>query len=104
MSSNRFNLHRGMPISPDLFPALEDLIQRLAGESILAQPGRDDGLIPAYSLLGELAELVASDPALAGPVTALRAELEKLLDAAKPFDDVLLAHFRNVVQWLPGAA
>ena len=92
-----------MPISPDSFAALDDVISRLAGESILAQPGRDEGLIPAYSLLGELCELSAPEPALNGPVTALRAELEKLLDAAKPFDEASLAAFRKAVDWLPKA-
>ena len=92
-----------MPISPESFAALDDVISRLAGESILAQPGRDEGLIPAYSLLGELCELSVPDPALNGPVTALRADLEKLLDAAKPFDDASLAALRKAVDWLSRA-
>ena len=92
-----------MPISPDSFAALDDLISRIAGESILAQPGKDEGLIPSYSLLGELCELSAPEPALNGPVTAVRAALEKLLDAAKPFDDASLAAFRKAVDWLPKA-
>ena len=92
-----------MPISPDSFAALDDLISRLAGESILAQPGKDEGLIPAYSLLGELCELSVDEPALNGPATDLRAALEKLLDAAKPFDDASLTTFRQAVDWLPKA-
>jgi two-component system chemotaxis sensor kinase CheA len=92
-----------MPISPDSFAALDDLISRIAGESILAQPGKDEGLIPSYSLLGELCELSAAEPALNGPVAASRAALEKLLDAAKPFDDASLAAFRQAVDWLPKA-
>jgi len=89
-----------MPIPSDSFASLDDIISRLAGESILAQPGRDEGLIPAYSLLGELCELSAAEPALNGPVTALRAALEKLLDAAKPFDDASLTALRKSVDWL----
>jgi two-component system chemotaxis sensor kinase CheA len=92
-----------MPISSDSFAALDDVISRLAGESILAQPGRDEGLIPAYSLLGEFCELSAADLALNGPAVAMRAELEKLLDAAKPFDDASLSSFRKMVNWLPKA-
>src|SRR5438445_4795945 len=72
----------GMSISPDSFAALDDVISRLAGESILAQVGRDEGLIPAYSLLGELCELSAAEPSLHGPAAKLRGELEKLLDEA----------------------
>ncbi|MFT3868952.1 MAG: chemotaxis protein CheA [Nibricoccus sp.] len=92
-----------MPLSPDSFAALDDVINRLAGESILAQSGRDEGLIPAYSLLGELCELSAAEPALQGPATGMRAELEKLLDNAKPFDDANLSALRSLVEWLPKA-
>jgi len=92
-----------MPLPPDSLAALDDVISRLAGESILAQSGRDEGLIPAYSLLGECCELSAAEPSINGPATAMRAELEKLLDAAKPFDPASLAALRCVVDWLPKA-
>ncbi|MBK9990306.1 MAG: chemotaxis protein CheA [Verrucomicrobia bacterium] len=92
-----------MSITSVSLATLDDVISRLAGESILAQPGRDEGLIPAYSLLGELCELSAPEPTLNGPATALRTELEKLLDSAKPFDDASLAYLRSTVEWLPKA-
>src|SRR5689334_10209581 len=92
-----------MSISPDSFVALDDVISRLAGESILAQSGRDDGLIPAYSLLGELCELTCSEPSLLEPLVAMRGELEKMLDNAKPFDDTSLGSLRKIVNWLPKA-
>ena len=53
-----------MPIPLETFPPLEDTINRLAAESVLAQSGRDEGLIPAYSLLGELTELSGAEPQL----------------------------------------
>ena len=93
-----------MPISSDSYAALDDLSNRLAGESILAQVGRDEGLIPAYSLLGELIEVCSLSPELREPLTALKVDLEKQLDNAQPFDDATLAHLRNVVKWLPLAA
>ncbi len=92
-----------MPLSPDSLAALEDVSNRLAGESILAQPGRDDGLIPAYSLLGELTDLCAGEPALLEPVAAMRATLDHLLDNAKPFDDASHGQLRKLVEWLPKA-
>ena len=49
-----------MPISFATHPAIEDTINRIAAESILAQVGRDDGLVPAFSLLGDLVDLCAS--------------------------------------------
>lgn len=90
-----------MPIPADKIPALEDLINRLAGESVLAQAGRDDGMIPAYSLLGEMVELSAPEPALHGPIDAMRTMIDKLLDAATPFDAPAIAALRRLVEWLP---
>ncbi|HEU5081168.1 MAG TPA: chemotaxis protein CheA [Opitutaceae bacterium] len=92
-----------MSLSPDAFSVLDDTINRLAGESILAQVGRDDGLIPSYSLLSELCELTAAHPELSGSVTAVRTELEKLLDTAKPFDDATLGMLKKLINWLPKA-
>ena len=92
-----------MPISPESFKALDDAANRLAAESILAQTGRDDGLVPAYSLLSDLRDLAASEPALHGPIVATHAILEQLLDNAKPFDDATLGKLRQLVEWLPGA-
>ncbi len=91
-------------MSPESFRTLETLINRLAAESMLAQRGRDDGLVPAYSLLGELRELCAAEPVLNGPTVALHAELDRMLDAATPFDDAMLARLRVYVEWIPVAA
>jgi len=82
---------------------LEDLINRLASEIMLAQPGRDDGLVPAYSLLGELRERSAGEPVLLEPTAALHAELDAMLDAARAFDAPMLARLRVYVEWMPVA-
>jgi two-component system chemotaxis sensor kinase CheA len=92
-----------MPIPLETFPPLEDTINRLAAESVLAQVGRDEGLIPAYSLLGELTELSGAEPLLVEPLQTMRALLEKRLDSALPFDDASLAALRAIVNWLPVA-
>jgi two-component system chemotaxis sensor kinase CheA len=92
-----------MSISPESFPALSDAINRLAAESILAQAGRDDGLIPAYSLLGEISELCSHEPALSGPVKAVHTAFDKLLDLAQPFDDAAISKLRQLIDWLPVA-
>src|SRR5262245_23099004 len=90
-----------MPISSDRLAAIQETIDRIAAESILAQAGRDDGLVPAYSLLGELNELCADVPALASPVAAVRNALEKRLDEALPFDESTLGQLRGLVERLP---
>lgn len=92
-----------MPISPSQFAPIEDAVNRLAAESILAQVGRDEGLVPAYSLLSDLRESCAAEATLAEPVTAMQAMLERLLDAAQPFDATVLGRLRTLVDWLPVA-
>lgn len=90
-----------MPIPSEFFPALEDTINRLAAEAGLARPGRDDGLVPSYSLLGDLRELCSLEAALRGPISTLHLAFEHQLDAAKPFDDELLGRLIALVNWLP---
>ena len=92
-----------MSISSDSFLPIEEAVNRLAAESILALPGRDEGLIPAYSLLGELRDLCASESQLRDPIAAVHRALEIRLDAAQPFDEASLAHLRSLVEWLPHA-
>ena len=90
-----------MSISAAQFSAIEDTINRIASESILAQAGRDDGLVPAFSLLGDLRDFCAGEPLLHERVAATRAALEARLDAAQPFDETTLANLRGLVEWLP---
>jgi two-component system, chemotaxis family, sensor kinase CheA len=92
-----------MPLAPESHQALDDALSRLAAESILASPGRDDGLIPSYSLLGELRDLCATEPMLREAVLAVHGQLDKMLDSAKPFDEISLAQLRQLIEWLPGA-
>jgi two-component system chemotaxis sensor kinase CheA len=92
-----------MPIPSESFQALEDAINRLAAESILAQSGRDDGLVPSYSLLSDLRELCSMEDSLRDPIVAGHVALEALLDTARPFDDGSLGELRRLVEWLPVA-
>jgi two-component system chemotaxis sensor kinase CheA len=93
-----------MSLSPESLRNLDTLINRLAAESMLAQPGRDDGLVPSYSLLGELRDLCVTDPVLGEPTAALHSELDRMLDQARPFDAAMLARLRVYVEWIPAAA
>ena len=92
-----------MSISPESFQALDDAVNRLAAESILAQAGRDDGLIPSYSLLGEIRELCLSELEISEALAMVHGILDKKLDAAQPFDEATLELLRALIDWLPPA-
>ncbi len=92
-----------MPLAAEIYQALDDALSRLASESMLATPGRDEGLIPSYSLLGEIAGLCTGEPALHAAVQGMHATLDKLLDAAKPFNESSIAQLRTLIDWLPNA-
>ncbi len=92
-----------MSNSPEKYAALENALNRLASESVLATVGRDEGLVPAYSLVGELCELCSDQPVLRGPLAGLLAELEKSLDTAQPFTEALLKRLRDTAEWLAPA-
>jgi two-component system chemotaxis sensor kinase CheA len=92
-----------MALSADVFSVLDDLSSRLAGESVLAQASRDDGLIPVFSLLSDLSQACADEPALSAAINAVRQPVESLLDEAHPFDETTLTLLRRLVDWLPGA-
>ncbi|HEY5228296.1 MAG TPA: chemotaxis protein CheA, partial [Opitutaceae bacterium] len=92
-----------MPIPPDALPSIEEALNRLATESILAQPGRDEGMVPAYSLLGDLAGLCADEPKVQAPIKALQDRIDKALDSSSPFTAELLAALRGLSTWLVAA-
>ena len=92
-----------MPITPELAATIDEAINRLAAEAVLATPGKDEGLIPAYSLLGELKGHCSSEPSLLDAVISLLADLERCLDNARPFDEETLGHLRRFVEWFPAA-
>ena len=92
-----------MLISADQITKIEEVANRLSGEAMLAVPGSDEGLIPAYSLLGELAELCAAIAVVRTPVAAVHAALDRRLEAAQPFDAETLGELLRLSTWLPGA-
>jgi len=92
-----------MALSAEDFSVLDDLSSRLAGESVLAQAGRDDGLIPVFSLLSDCAQAGAAEPVLIAAISAVRHPIEALLDEAHPFDEPTLDLLRRLVNWLPAA-
>jgi two-component system chemotaxis sensor kinase CheA len=92
-----------MPISPDSFSAIEEVLNRLTVEAVLAAPGRDESLVPIYSLLGEIRTLCAAQPAVVAPIDALLPEFERCLEAASSLSAPLVGRLRMLVEWLPSA-
>ena len=92
-----------MPLLASAFTVLDDLASRFAAESIFATAGSDEGMIPAYSLLGDLTEHLGDQPELLGPVKGLHTCLDNLLNGARPFDDESVKHLKAFAAWLPGA-
>ena len=89
-----------MPIPSDQVSVLEQNINRLASEAVMASAGRDEGLVPAYSLLGDIADICALDDVLRPVVSSVRNRLEEKLDRAEPFDAPTLGELRQVAEWL----
>ncbi|HCJ11858.1 MAG TPA: chemotaxis protein CheA [Opitutae bacterium] len=80
---------------------LESLLNQIATELVLAKEGSDDGLLPIYSLLGELQEHEwPYSEVLDESVEALKAVLDKLLEKAAPFDTPTLHNAHTFTKWL----
>jgi two-component system chemotaxis sensor kinase CheA len=92
-----------MSLSPESLTIVEDALSRLATEFMLSQPGRDDGLVPSYSLINTLADACVNAPELHEAVNVVRARYDALLDAAKPFDEPTLSALSRLLAWMPGA-
>jgi two-component system chemotaxis sensor kinase CheA len=92
-----------MPLLSSTFTFLDDLASRFAAESIFATALSDEGLIPAYSILGDLIGHLGDQPELEGPVKGLHGCLDTLLNEARPYDEASIVHLKALAAWLPGA-
>jgi two-component system chemotaxis sensor kinase CheA len=91
-----------MPLSTTQLIQLDDLLSRLAGETICARVDDDEGLVPSYSLLNDMKEAAVGDDGVLAEIAAVQARLDALLEAARPFDEATLKALRGFVAWLPG--
>jgi len=89
-----------MSLSQEVLALIEENVNRLATECVLALPGRDEGLIPSFSILGDLRQAVAEEPCLAGPVEEMSRRVELCLDEGRPFDETTLASLLRLIEWL----
>ncbi len=65
---------------------LEDIVTQLVGETHLAQPECDEGLLPILNLVDSLSSNLPEDPHIQAIVDSIEATLHPLLEEAKLFD------------------
>ena len=92
-----------MALSPANFAVLDDLASRFAGESIFAKVDSDEGMIPAYSLLGDMLGHTGEHPEIERPIKAMQTALDALLERALPFDAATEQKLKQFANWLPAA-
>jgi two-component system chemotaxis sensor kinase CheA len=89
-----------MPLSEDQLNACDATLNRIATELVLASPGKDDGLVPAYSLVNELSgETDGFEDAIHEACRYVQRSLDALLDESKPFDERTLEYVGNFATW-----
>jgi two-component system chemotaxis sensor kinase CheA len=77
----------------------DDLLNQISTELVLASPGSDNGLVPVYSLLNDLGEVVHEHEGLQSAVINVKSGLDALLDNAKPFDSETLDYLGEFTVW-----
>ena len=80
-----------MQWSSETIDQLESIAEQISGEARRTQPGADDGLLPLYSLLGDLSSDLPKDPAISAVVDSLEATLTPLIKEARFFDSGAVA-------------
>lgn len=88
-----------MTWSSEEITKFEGLISQLSAEAHRAKPGSDEGLIPIYSLVGDIADSFKQDDALNQSVAGALATLQALLDTAANFDDESIQTMVAFAKW-----
>lgn len=82
---------------------IRDLVEGVAGELALCEPGTDQGLVPIFSQLGELIELLELEPQALEIAKSPYDRLSDLLDAAGEMDAALIADLSRRTETLQTA-
>ncbi|MBL9137219.1 MAG: chemotaxis protein CheA [Verrucomicrobiales bacterium] len=90
--------------APD-YAALCSIIEKLALELVLAEPGKDNGLLPVNSLLGDLEEVARrmEVPEALGAAIRKGREWVDALFGAGNFEESTLSRLRSWVEWMQAA-
>ncbi len=88
-----------MAMNAENLATFETTLNRLASEVVLAAPKTDEGLLPTYSLLSDLADTCIEDDVLTDSVTRCRQALDALLDNASPWTEPTIAYLSDFITW-----
>jgi len=90
-------------LEPERIDRLANIAQQFSGELLLAEKGSDEGMLPIYSLISELADEFDSIPSIQEALQPVSEKLDELLDNAKPFDSDSMALLTEFNIWIEGA-
>lgn len=77
-------------ISENLLQDFERVVAGISGELPLIEPGKDEGLVPVYSLLSDLEPLLKGDDRAFQRCRELQSRLGEVLDVGGNFDEKLI--------------
>lgn len=88
-----------MAWSNEEFSKYEGLISQLSAEAHSAKAGSDEGLIPIYSILNDIASTWPDEDEFGQAVTSTLATLQAMLDEARFFDDETAQQMVTFAKW-----
>jgi two-component system, chemotaxis family, sensor kinase CheA len=89
-----------MSLNEDQLNICDSTLNRIATELVLASPGKDDGLVPVYSLINELSGSVDThEETIHAACMNVRRALDELLDDSHPFDEKTLEYVSDFTTW-----
>ncbi len=88
-----------MPLSLDALSTCDARFNQIATELALAKPNTQDGLVPLYSLLGELIDYTQNEPFMVEACRELEGKLSALLDSGEGMDPNCLNYIQAFITW-----
>ncbi len=88
---------------PKYLDTFDAILNKIATEMVLAEVGSNEGLVPIYSLLSDLADCCKEHPILTESVANLKGALDALLDKGLPFDSRTIDYLSEFSGWAQAA-
>lgn len=89
-----------MPLNEEQLNTCDSTLNRIATELVLASAGKDDGMVPIYSLVNELSGTVDTyEDTIHAACMHVRRAMDELLDESQPFDERTLEYVSDFTSW-----